>query len=87
MTRMISRTLSIALKETIQQHAETFHDGKIEVEGTLIALCDVASAFIAELPDLADRDAHFGALLHRIRTDTHDKREKLVQRGEHTTQQ
>jgi hypothetical protein len=84
MTRMISRTLSIALRETIQQHAETFHGGKMDVDRTLSAIGALASDFLAEILDHADRSAHFSALIHGIGNDT---RQKIGHQAEQITRQ
>jgi hypothetical protein len=51
---MISRNLAVALMETIQQHAETFHGGKMDLNRTLSAIGDLASNFLADIREQDD---------------------------------
>jgi hypothetical protein len=73
MSRLISRTLAVALMETIQQHAETYHGGKMEMSRTLSAIGDLASGFIAEIPAPDDRTAHYIALVRGIARELQQK--------------
>lgn len=68
MSLLISRDLAVALMETVVQHAETHHGGKMEVDRTLSAIGDLASGFLAEIDRGDDCLAHFSAMVSGIRT-------------------
>ena len=81
---MISRHLATALLEAIQQHAETFHNGKTDVNRTLSAIGDLASDFLAEIREHDDRGAHCVALINGIISATSAK---IAERCEALTRQ
>jgi hypothetical protein len=81
---MISRNLAVALMEMIQQYAETFHGGKMDVNRTLSAIGDLASNFLAEIGERDDRRAHCAALINGIISATSAK---SAQDGEALTRQ
>ena len=60
MTRDISRKLCTAITEAIQDHADQFNGGKIDLTEVVAALRDVGSDFLSAIPDPDDR-----ALMHR----------------------
>jgi hypothetical protein len=63
----VSHDLSIALLEAIQQHAETYHGGEIDLDRTVSAIGDVASGFLAEIRNPGERETYVLALIHGIR--------------------
>jgi hypothetical protein len=63
---MISRNLAVALMETIRAHSEHYHQGKMDLGRTLFALGDLASGFLAEVTNSADRYVHYSKLVVAI---------------------
>jgi hypothetical protein len=57
---MISRKLSIAIIEAIQQHADRNCGGKIDLREALAALGDVASDLLADITDHNERMSMHG---------------------------
>ena len=53
--------LDIALHEAIQAHAAHYSNGKLDLEKILSALGEIASSYLAEIPDRADRQRLFNA--------------------------
>ena len=64
---MISRNLAVALMETIRAHAEQHHGSKMDRDRMLSALGELASHFLAEVPNSADRYVHYPKLIVVIR--------------------
>lgn len=84
MSRLISQNLAVALLETINEHAHTYHGGKMELGRALSAIGDLASGLIAEVDSAEDCIAHFAALTSGIKTAVLCKRN---QDGEVRTRQ
>jgi hypothetical protein len=63
---MISRTLAVALLETVQLHADQHQRGTISLDKTLSALGDVTSGLLAELTTTEDRRAHYDAFVQGV---------------------
>jgi hypothetical protein len=72
----------LALRETIRQHAETYHGGKMGVDRTLSAIGDLASDFLAGIHQPTDQAEHYSALVNGIGDAT---RQKIAQRSEPLT--
>ena len=63
---MISRNLTVALMETIRAHAQQHHGGKMDRDRMLSALGELASHFLAEVTNSADRHVHYSKLIVAI---------------------
>ena len=63
---MISRNLAVALMETIRAHAEQHHGGKMDLDRMLSALGGLASAFLSEVTNPAERYVHYSKLVVAI---------------------
>jgi hypothetical protein len=63
---MISRNLATAIVETLQQHADRYHRGVMDLDRTLSAIGEVASGLLAELTTTDDRASHYSALVDGI---------------------
>jgi hypothetical protein len=63
---MISRNLAVALMETILAHAQQHHGGKMDRDRMLSALGELASHFLAEVTNSADRYVHYSKLIVAI---------------------
>jgi hypothetical protein len=71
---MISRCLATALLEAMQQHADVYHGGKMDMNRSLSAIGDLASGLIAEIDEKQDCIAHFSALVSGIKYELLRKR-------------
>ena len=47
---MISRKLDVALHEAVQAHALRYSHGKLDLDKILMAIAELASSYLAELP-------------------------------------
>lgn len=74
MSQLISRNLAVALLETINEHAQTYHGGKMELDRALSAIGDLASGLIAEIEEVGDCIAHCVALHGGIKAEVLRKR-------------
>lgn len=81
---MISHNLAVALLETINEHAQTYYGGKMDLHRALHAIGDLASGLIAEVDSAEDCIAHFAALTGGIKAEVLRKRN---QDGEVRTRQ
>lgn len=84
MSELISRNLAVALLETINDHAETYHGGKMDLHRALHAIGDLASGLIAEIDNAEDCAAHWAALVNGMKAEVLRKRN---QDGEVRTRQ
>jgi hypothetical protein len=69
----VSRKLSIALRETIRLHAETYHGGTMDMDRTLSAIGDLVRGLLAEIRDPELRDSYFTALTKDIKNAAQQK--------------
>ncbi len=70
---MISHRLGIALKETIRDHANQYHHGAQDMERIFSALGEIASSYLAEVPDPIQRHSLFDYLCTGIGKATNAK--------------
>jgi hypothetical protein len=73
----VSHDLGTALLEAIQQHAETYRGGKIDLDRTLSAIGDLASGFLVDIRNPGERETYVLALIHGITSTTRLKLEKM----------
>ncbi len=75
---MISHRLDIALQEAILEHALRYKHGALEVEAILSALGEMAATYLAEVPNVSDRQRLFKVFCTGIATGSDGKTRQRV---------